>query len=102
MSLFFSFFYPVQTDKTRMHGLPQELTIPGRPLLLHVARVLAGLPADALGRARVVRPPGLRRIDRLADPDAGVGFGYVMNLWSFRIGEPRASSLAAAVVACLG
>jgi hypothetical protein len=31
-----------------------------------------------------------------------VGFGYVTNLWSFRIGEPRASSLAAAVVACLG
>jgi CubicO group peptidase (beta-lactamase class C family) len=37
-----------------------------------------------------------------ADPDAGVGFGYVMNLWSFRIGEPRASNLAAAVMACLG
>ena len=37
----------------------------GRPLLLHVARVLAGLPADALGRARVVRPPRLRRIGRL-------------------------------------
>jgi hypothetical protein len=36
-----------------------------------------------------------------ADPDAGVGFGYVTNLWSFRIGEPRAPSLAAAVVACL-
>jgi len=29
------------------------------------------------------------------DPDTGVGFGYVMNLWSFRIGEPRASNLAA-------
>jgi hypothetical protein len=35
------------------------------------------------------------------DPNAGVGFGYVTNLWSFRIGEPRASNLAAAVVACL-
>jgi hypothetical protein len=37
-----------------------------------------------------------------ADPDAGVGFGYVPNLWSFRPGEPRASDLAAAVAACLG
>lgn len=37
-----------------------------------------------------------------ADPDAGVGFGYAMNHWSFRVGEPRASSLAAAVKACLG
>ena len=37
-----------------------------------------------------------------AGPDAGVGFGYVMNRWSFRIGKPRASNLAAAVVACLG
>jgi hypothetical protein len=36
------------------------------------------------------------------DPDAEVGFGYVTNLWSFRIGEPRASSLVAAVVDCLG
>ena len=36
-----------------------------------------------------------------ADPDAAVGFGYVTNLWSFRVGEPRASNLAAAVVACL-
>ena len=37
-----------------------------------------------------------------AAPDANVSFGYVTNLWSFRIGEPRASNLAAAVVACLG
>ena len=36
------------------------------------------------------------------DPDAGVGSGYVMNLWSFRVGEPRASDVAAAVVECLG
>ena len=58
----------VQTDKTRMHGLPPGLDDSGRPLLLHVARVLAGLPADALGRARVVRPPRLRRIGRLRRP----------------------------------
>jgi len=28
--------------------------------------------------------------------------GYVTNLWSFRIGEPRASNLAQPVVACVG
>ena len=58
----------VQTDKTRMHGLPPGLDDSGRSLLLHVARVLAGLPADALGRARVVRPPRLGRIGRLRRP----------------------------------
>jgi hypothetical protein len=31
---------------------------------------------------------------KVADPDAGVGFGYVPNVWSFRIGEARASNLA--------
>ncbi len=35
------------------------------------------------------------------DPEAGAGFGYVTNLWPFRVGEPRASNLAAAAVACL-
>jgi hypothetical protein len=32
-----------------------------------------------------------------ADPYADVGFSYVTHLWSFRIGEPRTSDLAAAV-----
>lgn len=41
---------------------------PGGTLLQHVARVLAGLPADADARAGVVRSPGLRRIDRLRGP----------------------------------
>ena len=46
--------------------------------------------------------PGSGGSVAFGDLDAGVGFGYVTNLWSFRIGEPRASDLAAAVVACLG
>jgi hypothetical protein len=46
--------------------------------------------------------PGSGGSVAFADPDAGVGFGYVTNLWSFRIGEPRAQNLADAVVACLG
>jgi len=76
---------------------------PGRPLLLHVARILAGMPADALGRAALVSAiPARADRSPSAEPDAGIGFSYVTNLWSFRIGEPRASHLAAAVVACLG
>jgi hypothetical protein len=45
--------------------------------------------------------PGSGGSVAFGDPDAGVGFSYITNLWSFRIGEPRASDLAAAVVACL-
>lgn len=37
-----------------------------------------------------------------ADPDAGVGFGYVTNLWSFRPDDPRWLNLAKAVRSCLG
>ena len=74
----------------------------GRPLLLHVARVLAGLPADAFGRAGSFGHPGSGGSVGFADPDAGVGFGYVPNLWSWNIAEPRAKNLAAAVAACLG
>jgi hypothetical protein len=36
------------------------------------------------------------------DPDAGVGFGYVTNLWNFRPDDPRAANLAKAVRSCLG
>jgi hypothetical protein len=45
--------------------------------------------------------PGSGGSIAFGDPDAEVGIGYVTNLWSFRVGEPRASSLAAAVVDCL-
>jgi hypothetical protein len=45
--------------------------------------------------------PGSGGSVAFGDPDAAVGFGYVTNLLSFRIGEPRASNLAAALVACL-
>jgi len=36
------------------------------------------------------------------DPDAELGFGYVMNLWSYQAGERRARNLTDAVRACLG
>jgi CubicO group peptidase (beta-lactamase class C family) len=92
----------VQTDKTRMHGLPPGLTI--RPIVRSTCRLGSGGPAR---RCLGLVPgsfghPGSGGSVGFADPDSGVGFGYVTNLWSFRIGEPRASNLAAAIVSCLG
>ncbi|ACL16227.1 EstA family serine hydrolase [Methanosphaerula palustris] len=81
----------VQTNRTRMHGLPPRLDI----------------PADrsfnmSLGFWRACRPMPWVGPGSFGHPDAGVGFGYVTNLWSYWIGEPRAQNLADAVVDCLG
>jgi CubicO group peptidase (beta-lactamase class C family) len=91
----------VQTDKTRMHGLPQELTIPAdRSFYMSLGFWRACPPMPWAGPGSFGHPGSGGSVG-FGDPDAGVGFGYVTNLWSFRIGEPRASNLAAAVVACL-
>jgi CubicO group peptidase (beta-lactamase class C family) len=92
----------VQTDRTRMHGLPPGLELPAdRSFYMSFGFWRACPPMPLVGPASFGHPGSGGSIG-FADPDAGVGFGYVTNLWSFRIGEPRASSLAAAVVACLG
>ncbi len=92
----------VQTDKTRMHGLPPDLNIPAdRSFNMSLGFWRACPPMPLVG-PRSFGHPGSGGSIGFADPDAEVGFGYVMNLWSFRIGEPRASSLAAAVRSCLG
>jgi CubicO group peptidase (beta-lactamase class C family) len=92
----------VQTDKTRMHGLPPGLSIPAdRSFYMSLGFWRACPPMPWLGPGSFGHP-GSGGSVAFADPAAGVGFGYVTNLWSFRIGEPRASSLAAAVVDCLG
>jgi CubicO group peptidase (beta-lactamase class C family) len=91
----------VQTDKTRMNGLPPGLDIPAdRSFYMSLGFWRSCPPQPMLG-PKSFGHPGSGGSIGFADPDAGVGFGYVMNLWSFRIGEPRASSLAAAVKACL-
>ena len=75
----------VQTDKTRMHGLPADLDIPADRSFYMSLGFWRSCPPLPMARAELVRPPGLRRIDRLrATPMPSVGFGYVMNLWSFR------------------
>jgi CubicO group peptidase (beta-lactamase class C family) len=92
----------VQTDKTRMHGLPVGLDIPAhRSFYMSLGFWRACPPMPMVG-PKSFGHPGSGGSIGFADPDAEVGFGYVTNLWSFRTGEPRASSLAAAVVACLG
>jgi CubicO group peptidase (beta-lactamase class C family) len=92
----------VQTDKTRMHGLPPELNIPAdRSFNMSLGFWRACLPMPLTGPAAFGHP-GAGGSVGFADPDAAVGFGYVMNLCSYRIGEPRAQNLADAVVACLG
>ena len=92
----------VQTDKTRMHGLPPGLDLPAdRSFYMSLGFWRSCPPQPMLG-PNAFGHPGSGGSIGFADPDAGVGFGYVMNLWSFRVGEPRASSLSAAVKACLG
>jgi len=92
----------VQTDKTRMNGLPPGLDLPAdRSFYMSLGFWRSCPPQPMLG-PKSFGHPGSGGSIGFADPDAGVGFGYVMNRWSFRIGEPRASSLADAVKACLG
>lgn len=91
----------VQTDKTRMHGLPPGLDVPAnRSFYMSLGFWRACPPMPMVGPASFGHPGSGGSIG-FADPDARVGFGYVTNLWSFRVGEPRASNLAAAVTACL-
>jgi CubicO group peptidase (beta-lactamase class C family) len=92
----------VQTDKTRMHGLPPGLTIPADcSFYMSLGFWRACPPMPWIGPGSFGHP-GSGGSVAFGDPETGVGFGYITNLWSFRTGEPRASSLAAAVAACLG
>ena len=90
----------VQTDKTKMNGLPPGLDVPAdRSFYMSLGFWRACPPMPWVG-PRSFGHPGSGGSVGFADPDAGVGFGYVTNLWSFRVGEPRAANLAAAVKAC--
>jgi CubicO group peptidase (beta-lactamase class C family) len=92
----------VQTDKTPMHGLPPGLNIPAdRSFNMSLGFWRACPPMPLTGPGSFGHP-GSGGSMGFADPDAGVGFGYVTNLWNFRPDDPRASSLAEAVRLCLG
>ncbi|RKT55505.1 serine hydrolase domain-containing protein [Saccharothrix australiensis] len=92
----------VQTDKTRMYGLPPGLDIPAdRSFYMALGFGLACRPLPLLGPGSFGHAGSGGSI-AFADPDARVGFGYVTNHWSFRPDDPRASNLIKAVRACLG
>ena len=92
----------VQTDKTRMHGLPPGLEVPAdRSFYMSLGFWRACPPMPLVGPGSFGHPGSGGSIG-FADPDAGVGFGYAPNLWSWNIAEPRAKNLAAAVAACPG
>jgi CubicO group peptidase (beta-lactamase class C family) len=91
----------VQTDKTRMYGLPMGLDIPAnRSFYMSLGFWRACPPMPWVGPGSFGHP-GSGGSVAFGDPDLSVGFGYVTNLWSFRVGEPRSQNLADAVVACL-
>ena len=92
----------VQTAHTKMYGLPPGLDIPAdRSFYMSLGFWRSCPPMPWVGPGSFGHPGSGGSIG-FADPDAGVGFGYVPNLWSWDISEPRAKDLAAAVVACLG
>ncbi|MBB5957220.1 CubicO group peptidase (beta-lactamase class C family) [Saccharothrix tamanrassetensis] len=92
----------IQTDKTPMHGLPPGLHIPAdRSFNMSLGFWRACPPMPMVGPGSFGHPGSGGSIG-FADPDAGVGFGYVTNLWNFRPDDPRAADLSAAVRSCLG
>ena len=92
----------VQTDKTRMNGLPPELDVPAdRSFYMSLGFWRSCPPMPMIG-PKSFGHPGSGGSIGFGDPDAEVGFGYAPNRWSFRVGEPRATNLSAAVKACLG
>ncbi|MCC8247128.1 serine hydrolase domain-containing protein [Saccharothrix luteola] len=91
----------VQTGGTRMHGLPAGLEIPAdRSFNMSLGFWRSCPPMPMLGPGSFGHPGSGGSIG-FADPDAGVGFAYVTNLWNFRPDDPRAADLAKAVRDCL-
>jgi CubicO group peptidase (beta-lactamase class C family) len=92
----------VQTDRTPMHGLPPGLNIPAdRSFYMSLGFWRSSSPLPMAGPGSFGHPGSGGSIG-FADPDAGVGFGYVTNLWNYRPDDPRATNLANAVRTCLG
>jgi CubicO group peptidase (beta-lactamase class C family) len=92
----------VQTDRTRMHGLPADLDVPAdRSFYMSLGFWRACPPLPMVGPNSFGHPGSGGSIG-FGDPDAQVGFGYVMNHYSYQVGERRARNLSDAVVECLG
>ncbi|MEU5863256.1 serine hydrolase domain-containing protein [Nonomuraea sp. NPDC047529] len=91
----------VQTDRTRMHGLPADLDLPADRSFNMSLGFWRACPPMPMAGPKSFGHPGSGGSIAFGDPDAQVGFGYVMNLYSYQAGERRARDLAEAVRFCL-
>lgn len=93
----------LQTDRTRMHGVPSDLAPYTRTLFnMSLGFFRPSLPASPMLGPSSFGHPGSGGSLGAADPEAGVGFGYTPNLWPIVMIDPRAIELTAAVRKCLG
>lgn len=92
----------LQTDRTRMHGVPPELERATKNLFNMSFGFWRSSPPvmPMLGPASFGHPGSGGSLGA-ADPEARVGFGYVSNLWTANLIDPRAIELASAVRKCL-
>jgi CubicO group peptidase (beta-lactamase class C family) len=93
----------LQTDRTRMHGVPPELESATRNMFNMSLGFWRSSPPvmPMLGPASFGHPGSGGSLGA-ADPEARVGFGYVSNLWAATLIDPRAIELTSAVAKCLG
>ena len=87
----------LQTDRTRMHGVPQELL----PYTKNLFKMSLGFFRPSLPAAPMLGPasfghPGSGGSLGAGDPEARVGFGYTPNRWPIIMIDPRAIELTAA------
>ncbi|MFI6503942.1 serine hydrolase domain-containing protein [Nonomuraea typhae] len=92
----------IQTDRTRMHGLPADLDLPADRSFNMSLGFWRACPPLPMAGPRSFGHPGSGGSIAFGDPDAELGFGYVMNLYSHQAAERRARDLADAVRSCLG
>ena len=93
----------VQTNRSRMHGVPPEL-LPATKNLFNMSLGFwrSTPPVHPLLVPASFGHPGSGGSLGAADPESRVGFGYVPNLWPATLVDPRAIELTAAVRKCLG
>lgn len=92
----------LQTDRSRMHGVPPEL----EPATRNMFNMSLGFWRSSPPVMPMLGPasfghPGSGGSLGAADPEARVAFGYVSNLWSATLIDPRAIELASAATECL-
>ncbi|ROP42061.1 serine hydrolase domain-containing protein [Saccharothrix texasensis] len=92
----------VQTDRSRMYGVPAGLDLPAERSFAMSLGFWRACPPMPMAGPGSFGHPGSGGSIAFGDPDARVGFGYVTNLWNYRPDDPRAANLAAAVRSCLG